>query len=200
MNRRGFLQFVGGAALALVASRPVRLLAAPSRPPAWPLEGERCTPEGLRAAIERLFPAGAQHSFKAYEEFQVGRSTPIEGTADGDVNVFAPVQRVVHKTFALGYFVQPDSRQNDKLHRALYRAMYQTWAVIAERPENQGAVLIWRITPVETTNKRFEDNRDVVQLRIRAGLRQRGWRERCEVPTWLEGCIKPEGAPAELLS
>lgn len=196
MNRRGFLRFLGGAGVALVASRPMKLFAAPRRAPQWPHPQEDVSPEGLRLAIEALFPAGVQHSIKAYEE------VPVYGFGLAS-SVPTMTRRYVHQTFALGYRVPDSPAVEARLRRALYRSMYQTWAQIAERPENQGAVLWWRVTPQENKrrvpNTELDDGPMVAKLRCRASLRQTGWRHHLEVDPWMAGS-KPEGMPTELLS
>lgn len=224
MNRRGFLKFLGGVGVGLVAARPERLFAAPHRAPFY--DGEDC--ESLRAAIEALFPAGVSHSRKAYEQFEYGRGDPMPSPRTyEDVPIYGfgvatpiktrhvefiyyngrQIQRVIHRTLALAYKVTGDDALNARLHKALYRSMYQAFTLIAERPENWKAVLIWRRTPVEWrgripkegTEYSFGDGPDVVRLSIRASLRQTGWRERLGVSPWLDG-DKPEGAPTEFLS
>ena len=185
MNRRGLLRFLGGVGVALAAAKPLRLVAAQ-----WPsYDGEDA--ESLRVAIEALFPGDVLHSVRAFEDFQG--------------------QRCVPQTFALGYRITGDAAVDARLHRGLYRAMHQTFVMMAERGENRNAVLVWRVTPQE---RRFDAEEfaetseagDIVTslpakvvLRARASLRQTGWRERLGVKPWMGGA-KAEGAVTELLS
>lgn len=192
MNRRGFLRFLGGVGVALAAANPLRLVAAQHRPA---YDGTDC--ESLRVAIEALFPGDVLHSVAAFEEF----------CSDG-----SQVKRYIHQTFALGYNVTGDAAVDARLHRALYRSMYQTFVMMAERPENRNAVLVWRVIPQE---RRFDADKfaetseagDIVTslparvvLMVRASLKQTGWRERMGVEPWIRHGVKAEGAATELLS
>lgn len=200
MNRRGFLK--GLVAVALAGSSfgaRARAFVLPRRPPEYLGEDG----DSLRAAIERLFPAGVAWSNKAYEEYGFGESKPVYWPEAPPYDGPGKIQRVVHRTFALAHVVGGNAALNARLHRALYQSMYWTWVQIAERPENRGAVLVWRVTPEESVGREtawdfgLNMEKDVgpltCRLRIRASLRQRGWRERLGVAPWMEGA-KPEGA------
>jgi hypothetical protein len=184
VKRRGFLRFLGSAALlGVVATQAVaRPLLRRSSAADWPHPQDGVTAYGLMKAIEALFPAGAiLGQPKAYQEF-------------GGPVVF----RAVHRTFALGYVGTPDDAVR---RRALYRAMYQTWVQMAQRPENQGAQLVWRSTPYERFDRGLDFERDAsepepkVTLRMRAALLPMGWRRALQVEPWVGGdAMRSEGA------
>lgn len=190
MNRRGFLKFLGGAAVAsLSASRAVaQTFSIPGVRYSMPeTEGV----EALTAAIERLFPAGAIR----------GASTSYSYFDDKNLMLMpheeAPygAARVVFQTFALGYHAEDE---NERLHRALYLSMFRTWEMIAERPENRNAVLVWRQTPSEERGQSDFNDPELVTLRLRAGLLQQSWRRALSVEPRLFGA-KPEGMRVRLL-
>lgn len=199
MNRRSFLKALGAlGALGVVATGAVQPLRAVVAAQRYALDFEE-TPDGLRRAIEALFPAGTEQSAKAYENFGFGLAGPVDADAySGDV------QRVVHVVYGFAFIVTGDPVRDARLRTALYRALYNTAFQVAERPENAGAVLVWRRTPEEATYRRneFEDDDPgplITNLTMRIGLRQTGWRERLFVAPWLRGC-KPEGAAVRVFN
>jgi len=201
MNRRNFLRFVGAAAVGgLLATNAVaRVFRAPGLPQPWP-EGME-SPEYLRLAIERLFPAGAINGpARAFTEFD--DQNRVLGLDDEEPGAFykGEVYRVIPATFALGYYITDEMKEDGldylirvRLHKALYRAMYRTWETLAARSENKGALLVWRRHPEEWADRKFEDDQEKVVLRLRAGLLPQGWRRSLGVAPNLIGS-KPEGA------
>lgn len=218
MNRRSFLKGLGAvliglqAPLALANSKIVRVLIRTHYPGGW---RERLpfpnTLDELAPAIERLFPGEVLSSTRAYEEFIPGTNVPLTFSAEDDIPAFGfgmaqikaegvaipylpvDVQRYVHQTFALGYFLQSDREKNALLERALIRSHYQIMLMISQRPENQGATLIWRRKPEASENMDFGDRTRIIRMRL--SLKQNGWRERMGVATRLESpLLKAEGA------
>lgn len=197
-GRRAFLQTIGAAAVALVApyARAERFFRAPTH------EFE-LTPAGLKAAIERLFPAGHQYSKMAYEEFYHGAQQPIQ---PGEIPLYGlPVQRVVHVCYALGYEVTEDPARDKRLMVALFYSMFNAMLGIAENPSNRNAVLIWRQSPMLMRGRRADDDRpEILQISMRVGLRQTGWRERCGVPACYDAdvgfpVVKPNWKPVYVI-
>lgn len=185
MNRRGFLRCAASVALAVSSlAKGVSAFAVPSLPPTYPAPGVRASEQGLREAIEALFPAGVVDPVEmAYKEFVPSILYPIGfDTEYGRMGICgSDVQRAVHRTFKFDYEVVDDERQNERLRRAMYASMYDTFRQMSERPENAGAVLVWRVQPREERENDFEDDVRVCALRVRASLRQTGWRERLGV-------------------
>lgn len=226
MNRRSFLKGLGAVLIGLqaplaLADSKLRALALRD-PRTW---RERLpfptTLEELAPAIERLFPGEVLTSARAYEEFIPGTNVPLTFDANGfgmasikdegaailyslpDDNV----TRCVHKTFALGYFVQRDASDNERLERTIIRCHYQTMLIISQRSENQGATLIWRKKPFATTFRSDpdwlkSDEPDVSKrfVRMRLSLKQNGWRERLAVAPSLDAeSLKAEGAQSLMI-
>lgn len=209
ITRRSFLKRLG--AIGVLLAAPLPGLSAVARAQSR-LEFD-FTPDGLRAAIERLFPAGVFHSRKAYEEFEPGGGMlPADWDGRDYVEKWKHklpfVQRCVHVVYALAY-VRDDPLREESLRQALYYAMYQSAELLAEHPANRGAQLVWRREPVfeEFVRGDFESDVEtpIAQLYMRLSLRQTGWRERCSVPVEYVGCneypaLKPEACPTYVIN
>lgn len=199
MNRR---RFIGGLASALLWGSGLahRAFAAPALP-RYPHPQQDVGEASLCAAIEALFPAGVVHSAgRAYEEYPFGVWEPLRVLEDGHVYVGPPVQRCIHRTFKLAYILTENKATDARLRLAMYRAMFRTFVVMSEAPANRGAVLVWRLKPQEQEKTFHRDPHDigdgipVRSLRVRASLRQTGWRERLEVPPHYIG-VHTDGMP-----
>lgn len=168
MNRRGFLKAIG--AVALVGAHARAAFALPARLP----EYTDYSPAGLRRAVEALFSDAfaavtedaGDYSFGLAQVKQEGARLPYDPSG----------LEVV--TLALGYHHEADPNRMRRLHIALYRSMYTTFVRIATRPENAGAILYWRLVPVEETEIGSPGEERKTVLRCRVGLLQTGWRKR----------------------
>jgi len=199
VNRRGFLKALG--ALGVIAAGAAQPFRAAIAGPVWDGEFEH-TPEGLRRAIEALFPAGVQTSVKAYEEYPFGFSAPL--TPKDEERHYGPIQRVVHRVYGLAFVVTGNEERDARLRRALYLAMYNTAFLLAQHTENHQAILMWRRTPDEQTYRDSDFEADILgpmltRITMRLGLRQTGWRERLFVEPRLSG-YKQEGTAIKVMA
>lgn len=213
MNRRGFLKFVGGAAIAVLGAQQAvaRALRMPGVPHPYPYEAATAIPVGidspelLRRAIESLFPAGVRDVRRLYDETQHGFGlAPVKREGEA---ISVDRGAFTYTTFGFGYLRTGDAELERKLHRALFRAMWSAAYQLSQRPENRGAVLIWRRTPGlvrlwrSLEDHGLDDGLPMVTLSMRLALEQRGWRERLDVEPYMNVAgMKPEGHPVAMVS